>query len=485
MIKMKKAYGTYKIADVDEARTLLKGDDKCKAVLYKEGDDFRIAMSVFTDEGKGFMRHVILPDTLSEICEDPKEGQELFNKICSLKAEGNLYYRIGSLERPAYYSQLVSPESEVGELATDSYFYRNRSFETKFPFFRENESYPEGMDINDYVSRSSGFMGFLHEAVVQKAEKHLAYIGVGDQSVSRYGYRRDSLPSPILYKLEKNADGTLPDLSMPVRAPASQVEIDRIEAACGIKPENGQYNQGFRFSPVLFFGMNDRKNGQMKSLLAGHITEQQARKYEDFVLFSTPYLFNLRSSSGEVRHDIVIDPIRAANLIEASSIIPTATPNLVAKGVFRGCVVDYKREPSPPLKDDTYLYKADEIDCLYTNASGDSKGLSVSRMFRDPMLDTNANHYATRDIEGHERVAKGFVRDIYIPPVELTSDNHRSQSDFIPPQHFSESTHNHYVSMVTKYGYLKRGNGSKQSEGPNVIFEGEVTAEAVNDDIMF
>lgn len=485
MIKMKKAYGTYKIADVDEAKTLLKGDGKCKAVLYKDGDDFRIAMSVFTDEGKGFMRHVILPDTLSEICEDPKEGQELFDKICSLKAEGNLYYRIGSLEHPAYYSQLVSPESEVGDLVDDSYFRHNRSVETKFPFFRENESYPEGMDINDYVSRSSGFMEFLHESIVQKAEKHLSYIGVDDQSVSHYGRLRSSVLSPILYKLEKNGDGTLPDLSMPVRAPASQAEIDRVEAACGVRPENGQYNQGFRFSPVLFFGMNDRKNGQMKSLLAGHITETQARKYEDFVLFSTPYLFNLRSSSGEARHDIVIDPIRAANIIEASSIIPTATPNLVAKGVFRGCVVDYKREPSPPLKDDTYLYRADEIDCLYSNASGDSKGLSVSRMFRDPMLDTNANHYAIRDIEGHERVAKGFARDIYIPPAELTSDSYRFQSDFTPPRHFSESTHNHYISMVTKYGYLKRGGGSKQSEGLDGPSEGEVIAEAVNDEIMF
>ena len=103
---MKKAFKAYQVADANEARNLLAGDGVKKAVIYREGPDYKLAFSVFTKENKGLMRHVISPDTVSELCMDDKYGEQLFRQICQMKKDGNLFYRAGSLENPMYYGRL-------------------------------------------------------------------------------------------------------------------------------------------------------------------------------------------------------------------------------------------------------------------------------------------------------------------------------------------------------------------------------------------
>ena len=466
---MKKAYRTYKKADISEARELLASNNPQKAVIYKDGDHFRLAISVFTNEERGMMRHVIFPETLSEMCQDPKEGQDLFNKICELKKEHNLYYRIGSLENPVYYGRLLPVDSDRTYPSVKG---------SKFPFFRENETFAEGADINDYIGRSVGFMQTLYGNMGRNAVQYLSHSIKG--STHDMGYSLS--PIRILYRLEKNLDGTLPDLSTPVPAPSSQHEADRIESIFGLTPEDGMYTKGFRFTPIFDTSLLNRPT--MKALLAGHISEKQA-EYRGAVLFSTPYVFNLRSSSGEVRHDIVLDPVQAASLMDASLILPDNSSNTVAKGVFRSCVADYKRLPSPPLKDDVYLFGDRDIDGLYGGPleSESENNVSVSRVFRHPVFNQDSDVLSLSDISKHERVDKGCIRSIYIPHVDLANDAADSPSfgglSFSPPPggSFVESNHNHYVSMVVKYGYLKRDQAS-QEKG-----EDEAAAEANHFDL--
>ena len=147
---MKKAYSTYKRADIDEARNLLNSDNEKKAVIYKDGGDFKLAISVFTEEERGAMRHVIFPDTLSEMCEDNEEGKRLFEQIRTLKDEGNLYYRLGSLENPARYTMIAGPVTE--EMATEPDFIL-----AKLPLFRENENFtsiPIAIQVNTQINSS-------------------------------------------------------------------------------------------------------------------------------------------------------------------------------------------------------------------------------------------------------------------------------------------------------------------------------------------
>ena len=212
------------------------------------------------------------------------------------------------------------------------------------------------------------------------------------------------------------------------------------------------YTKGFRFTPIFDTSLLNRPT--MKALLAGHISEKQA-EYRGAVLFSTPYVFNLRSSSGEVRHDIVLDPVQAASLMDASLILPDNSSNTVAKGVFRSCVADYKRLPSPPLKDDVYLFGDRDIDGLYGGPleSESENNVSVSRVFRHPVFNQDSDVLSLSDISKHERVDKGCIRSIYIPHVDLANDAADSPSfgglSFSPPPggSFVESNHNHYVSF--------------------------------------
>jgi len=461
-MKMKKAYGTYKKADVDEAKDLLASDDKKKVVVYKDGDKFRMAVSVFTKEEKGFMRHVILPETLSEICKNPQEGEKLFHKFCEMKLNGDMCYRIGSLENPTYYCTL---------LPTDNPDVSRGAIGLKFPFFRTNEKYPNGLDINDYVNKSFGYMSMLHNDVAHGALDNIRHLHGG----------RDAIIVDIVHKLEKNPDGSLPDLATPVIAPSSPVKIDFIEREFGIRPENGQYTKGLRFTPVYGMGdvCNRRSMYAMKSLLAGHHEESQAKRY-GAILFSTPYIFNLRNSDGKVRHDVIIDPIQAADIVYASSALPIEDSNVVSRGVCRGSLVEYDRLPSPPLSDDTYLYKESEIIDLYANTSSESDNLSVSRVFRNPILDKESKCYGLSDISGNERVPKGRIRNVYVPTadlVDLAQGRGYSKSDS-----FSEANHNHYISMVTKYGYLKNGGNKTDSNG---VMEAEEESVNLPDEIEF
>lgn len=471
---MKKAYRTYKEASLDEARELLFGDNQQKAEIYREAGGYRLAVSVFIPHEKGFMRHVIFPDTISEMCKNPEEGQRVFEHISELKDEGNLYFRVGRLEDPIYYGNLVPTDR-----ADIDYN------EIKFPFFRKNETLRDGMTIDDYVSRSTGFMNMLHDKVAKGAEDSLKR---KDSGQSYYMYIKTV--NAIVYKLEKNPDGSLPDLPTPVCAPSSKVDVDRVKETFDIEPEDGQYTKGFRFTPVIGVGNGLGSVGTMKALIAGHVTEESAKR-NGTVLFSTPYVFNLRSSSGEIRHDVVIDPVQALDLVSVATPLPTTSQTMVSKGVIKGSIVEYDRVSSPALMDDTYLYEEDEIEHLFANSSDGSEEdppskMSVSRMFRNPIFDAASTCRKPKDIFEHERVANGRIRNVYIAQEDLYPIDHsgrtgRQSSMYEPPTGFSERDHNHYISMVTKYGYLKRqqdfGQGQEQDIEPEPVFDA--------DDIMF
>ena len=107
-----------------------------------------------------------------------------------------MYYRIGSLENPVYYGRLLPVDSDRTYPSVKG---------SKFPFFRENETFAEGADINDYIGRSVGFMQTLYGNMGRNAVQYLSHSIKG--STHDMGYSLS--PIRILYRLEKNLDGTL------------------------------------------------------------------------------------------------------------------------------------------------------------------------------------------------------------------------------------------------------------------------------------
>lgn len=432
---MKKAYRTYKRADIDEARNLLNSDNEKKAVIYKDGEDFKLAISVFVEGEKGVMRHVIFPDTLSEMCENNEESKRLFEQIRTLKNEGNLYYRLGSLENPARYTMIAGPVTE--EMATEPDFIL-----AKLPLFRENENFTGGMDIEYYVNRSKGMMEKLDETISTKVLSQ-------ERDRLNINWRRranDTSRMSILYRLEKNADGTFPELAAPAPAPSSETEVQRISDLLGIEPENGEYTKGLKFTPIM--GMDQLPQRELKALLAGNRSESFA-KVNGVRLFSSPYVFNIRKSNGEVRHDIIIDPVKATDIIASSKMLEIPSGTLVANGVFCGSLVEYSRDKQPPLEDDVYLFSEGETEALYTNQIG------VSRVFRDPYYDNNAKLLTFDDIAEKEAAGTGSIRSVYVPSFDFAQKD-TGYNPFTETHNFSKSAHNHYVTMMTKYGYLKK-----------------------------
>lgn len=426
---MKKAFKAYQVADAKEARNLLAGNGVKKAVIYREGPDYKLAFSVFTKENKGLMRHVISPDTVSELCADDKYGEHLFRQICQMKKDGDLFYRAGSLENPMYYGRL-GPNNTV----EDCY---------NTPLFRD-EKYPAGMDLNRYVGRSQGLMHRLEDGVCRTFNKnfnsqyHKYSIG---SRYSDYGMgTKDSAKMNILYTFDRNADGSLPDLSKPVQAPISQYEIDRVADVFGIEPVDGVYTKGVSFTPII--ALDRLPTGTLSRFLGGHISKNEAENRDGAVFLSSPYCFNLRSSSGEVRHDVVIDPVKAMAILDASNVLKTSSKQTIVKGVFPGAMAEYDRKPYPPLMDDTYLYTENEVDALYENEPG------VSSVFRDPCIDESSTLLSMKAISEKPAAPSGRIRSVYVPSIDVTGD----------PGHvpFSEKSHNHYASMLTKCGYLEK-----------------------------
>ena len=422
---MKNAYKTYKDTSTNEAKALLAGDGIKKAVIYQDGPDYKMAFSVFTQENKGLMRHFISSDTVSSLCEDITYGEQLFDQVRQMKQNGDLFYRIGSLENPVFYGRLGPNNVE------------DKSF--GFPLFRNNEKYRAGMDLNHYVNRSRGIIQSLSDSVCKKYSSEFRRAGKDGWSVSS----RSDLD--ILYTLDRNADGSFPDLAKPAPAPQSQYDIDRISDVFGIEPENGFYRKGVSFTPIL--ACDRLPAGNLSLFLGGRVSKDSAKR-DGAVFLSSPYCFNLRNSTGDVKHDIVIDPMKAMTIVDVSLMLKPRSKQTIARGVFTGGLTEYERKPYPPLKDDTYLYSEADVEGLYSNASG------VSSVFRDPCFDFSSNRLSMRDIEAKPSASKGMLRAIYVPDPHLNSSSYRES--------FSDKAHNYYVSLLTKCGYLEK-NGVVQN----------------------
>lgn len=423
---MKKAFRAYQLADTEKAKDLLAGDGLKKAVIYRDGPDYKLAFSVFTRENRGLMRHVISPETVSELCSDNQYGEQLFRQVCQMKKDGDLFYRAGSLENPLRYSRL-GPNNTTKE----SY---------NLPLFRD-EKYPVGMDLNKYVGRSQGLMRKLEDDVCRDFSRNFNSKNSAGPRYSGYSSgSKFSVNMNILYTFDRNADGSLPELSKPIPAPISQYEVDKIADVFGIEPVDGVYTQGVSFTPVI--ALDRMPTGILSRFLGGHISKNDAEMRGGAAFLSTPYCFNLRSSSGEVRHDIVIDPAKAMDILDTSNVLKASSKQTIVKGIFPGAMVEYDRKPYPPLMDNTYLFAEGEMDALYDNASG------VSSVFRDPCVDDSSILLSIDSISDKPAAPSGRIRSIYVPDVDVVGE----------PGHisFSEKSHNHYVSMLTKCGYLEK-----------------------------
>ena len=451
---MKKAFKAYQVADAKEARNLLAGDGVKKAVIYREGPDYKLAFSVFTKENKGLMRHVISPDTVSELCMDDKYGEQLFRQICQMKKDGNLFYRAGSLENPMYYGRL-------GPNNTNEDCYNT-------PLFRD-EKYPPGMDLNRYVGRSQGLMRKLEDGVCRDFNKsfnsqyHKHFVG---SRYSDYGVgMKDSAKMNILYTFDRNADGSFPDLSKPIQAPISQYEVDRVADVFGIEPVDGVYTKGVSFTPII--ALDRLPTGLLSRFLGGHLSKSTVEDRGGLFL-SSPYCFNLRSSSGEVRHDVVIDPVKAMSILDTSNVLKTSSKQTIVKGVFQGAMAEYDRKPYPPLMNDTYLYAENEVDALYENKPG------VSSVFRDPCIDESSILLSMKAISEKPAAPSGRIRSVYVPSVDVIGD----------PGHisFSEKSHNHYASMLTKCGYLEKSGKIVDGKVTDALNPSNEDADDFDDD---
>lgn len=406
---MEKAYRTYMKAEGARAEELLFGDWDKRAEIYKNDGKFEIELSVFEPKENGYVRHVIPSEELARISKQ-RSSFEVMDKFLELKRDGKMYIRFGRVDDPISYFSVNGVKGSDGSYPP-------------VPFFRDNEDLKKYSDICDYISKTGRILENHYKGLMSTLEHNSYPIGYGkEQRLLSIYYTMSDTPVP---------------LTTSKAVSYSEDEIKRVSDITGIDPENGQYNKGFSFVPIYALDSFSYEAGALFSSNEGPIR------------LSSPYVYNFRNSEGKVKHDVVLDPVSAADIIERSHILKSRSDGVFAEGVYRAYLVEYPRKNNPPLYDNVYLYSEDDIIGLYNNISG-----VVNRVFRSPVHDEGFTKLSLRDIQNNPRAKKGQIRSLAV-----FSDAENFKPYFLEkPRAFNKKGHDIYVKDMIKSAYMLKNN---------------------------
>ena len=279
--------------------------DKTYLVLHREGNEYKLHLDFFSvprvkgvprmanDAGdRLFARYSVSQSQIENYCKaDPKRSEDVFRMLhdLSLSSGGNAYMHCGN----------GFDDAVVFCLRNDNLF--NNKFMPDMS---------EGLRLTDYLHGIKGILRF--EDTVGSGAAMPYGFGSGINSYyHRVAFLLDLEPVP---------------LSKPVPCPDDAASVRRITSLTGIEPDNGVYTSGLKFTPFLACDM--RNLNISKRFRNGSALQD--------VLCPNPYLVNAWSG-GSVRHDMVISPQKAADLME-TGLCSSVTDPSSGKALIQGVV---------------------------------------------------------------------------------------------------------------------------------------------------
>lgn len=292
--------------------------DKTYLVFHKEGDEYKLHLDFFSvprvkgvphtanDDGcRLFARYSVSQRQIENYCKaDPKRSEDVFRLFHDLSVNGNAYMHRGN----------GFDDAVVFCLREDNLFAEQ---------FTPDMS--EGFRLTDYLHDIQGILR-------SEENTRLGDMTGPGSGIDRYYHRVAFLldPEPV-------------PLSEPVPCPRDDASIRRVTSLTGIAPDNGVYTSGLRFTPFLACDMRNLK-----------VRERfENGAFVPYCLCPNPYLVN-EWSGGSVKHDMVISPQKAADLM-STGLCDSVTDPSSGKAVIQGVVsAPVALGPKHPLSKDRF-----------------------------------------------------------------------------------------------------------------------------------
>lgn len=198
-------------------------------------------------------------------------------------------------------------------------------------------------------------------------------------------------------------------LDEPVLCSDDGDEVDRIWHLTGVMSHDGVYTEGFSFTPMLAC---DRMNPEQARL--------DYRRHRPFAfLCPNPYMVNYQKN-GSVRHDMLISPAKAADIIETGlgDIVIDRSGKDVREGVVSACVNVVLK--NPVSKDKVYagsrMYSNEDIEYMYPYTGQPYYGSPPSKTLVNSQVFHPAYLYGSDGIDSvmAHGIKKGMARDVTI-----------------------------------------------------------------------
>ena len=221
--------------------------------------------------------------------------------------------------------------------------------------------------------------------------------------------------------------------------------VEKVASVTGIRPVDGMYKEGLRFTP--FIACDDK-------VITKGIDKAKRPYHTSRTTFANPYIFNYRTSS-ETRHDIVLPPDKACDLLEHGKwILKEDGPGT---SYYEGVIMTMlsAKMQHPASKGEYYastqMMSADDVCAVYAVKPRRPRP-GASRLNFDVM---NGYYTDMRPCYNtlHEALKKHFDKGI-VPDVMIPSDsdakalrNFEAMMGYIS---FDRKAHDLYVKTVSR-----------------------------------
>ena len=409
------------------AKNVILNDDvfaKTKAVVSKGDDDkYHLSLEFFDvprniyDDGKRlqsasgdrlFVKYVVTEEQLQKFCRDEEHGKQAYQMLTLLKNNNNVVMRFGPEEKPCGFA-CIAAES---------------------PLFSEVFAPKEyaNFDVSKYVNRFSSIL---------------------EDTDSRRS-RGSIQPIRVAYDLSKTP------LEVPVEVPTDKDDVERISRLTGVMPDElGFYREGFKFTAMVAcdeFDITQVDN-------AARLRHNRSRD-----LVTNPYIYNYKSNDS-IRHDIIISPVEAADLIEFSrSKLNEQTG--VRTGVLNTVVTICPKRSAGSVKyNGAELFKADDIHVLYNRNSMYFTGDDIKKV--NPRLIDFAYINSNLNVQGAlQRPPQDGMKHVLIPD-KFSAERYGIG---VPGTEFDRERHDTFVKMSNRHAHrqltneVARNNRERQND---------------------